>query len=41
VRNKYGQLPEKREERPIASNIVDVDLIGPLKVNTPSGKKEL
>jgi hypothetical protein len=28
-------------ERPIAWNRVDVNLIGPLKVNTPSGNKEL
>jgi hypothetical protein len=28
-------------KRPIAWNRVDVDLIGPLTVKTPSGKKEL
>jgi hypothetical protein len=39
VRNKYGDLPEKLAERTIAWNRVDGDLIGPLKVNTPSGKK--
>jgi hypothetical protein len=36
VRNKYGDLPEKLAERPIAWNRVYVDLIG-----TPSGNKEL
>jgi hypothetical protein len=41
VRKKYGELPEKLAERPIAWNRVDVDLIGPLKIKTPSGKKEL
>jgi hypothetical protein len=41
VRKKYGDLPEKMAEIPIAWNMVDVDLIGPLKVKTPSGKKEL
>jgi hypothetical protein len=39
VRKKYGDPPEKMAERPIAWNRVDVDLIGPLTVNTPSGKK--
>jgi hypothetical protein len=37
VRNKYGDLPEKLAERPIAWNRVDVDLIGPLTIKTPSG----
>jgi hypothetical protein len=42
VRKKYGDLPEKLAERPIAWDRVDVDLIGPSKINTPtSGKKEL
>jgi hypothetical protein len=41
VRNKYGELPEKLAERPIACNRVDVDLIGPLTIKTPSGKKDL
>jgi hypothetical protein len=41
VRNKYGELPERLAERPIYWNIVDVDLIGPLTIKTPSGKKEL
>jgi hypothetical protein len=41
VRKKYGDLPEKLAERPIAWNRVDVDLIGPLTTHTPSGKKEL
>jgi hypothetical protein len=39
VRKKYGELPEKLAERPIAWNRVDVDLIGPLTIKTPSGKK--
>jgi hypothetical protein len=39
VRNKYGELPEKLAERPIAWNRVDVDLIGILTIKTPSGKK--
>jgi hypothetical protein len=39
VRKKYGDLPEKLAERPIAWNRVDVDLIGPLTIKTPSGKK--
>jgi hypothetical protein len=38
---KYGDLPEKLAERPIAWNRVDVDLIGPLTVKTISGNKEL
>jgi hypothetical protein len=41
VRNKYGDLPEKLAERPIAWNIVDVDILGPLTLKTPSRKKEL
>jgi hypothetical protein len=41
VRKKYGELPEKLTERPIAWNIVDVDLIGPLTIKTQSGKNEL
>jgi hypothetical protein len=41
VRKKYGDLPEKTAERPIAWNRVDVNLIWPLTVNTPSGNKEL
>jgi hypothetical protein len=41
VRNKYGDLPEKLAERPIAANRVDVDLIDPLTVKTPSVNKEL
>jgi hypothetical protein len=39
VRKTYGALPENLAERPIAWNRVDVDLIGPLTVKTPSGKK--
>jgi hypothetical protein len=39
VTKKYGYLSEKLSERPIAWNRVDVDLIGPLKIKTPSGKK--
>jgi hypothetical protein len=39
VGKKYGALSEKLAERPIAWNRVDVDLIGPLTINTPSGKK--
>jgi hypothetical protein len=41
VRKKYGDLPEKLAEKPIAWNRFDVDLIGPLTVKTPSGNKEL
>jgi hypothetical protein len=41
VRKKYGDLPEKLAERPISWNIVDVNLIQPLTIETPSGKKEL
>jgi hypothetical protein len=41
VRKKYGELPEKLAERPISWNRVDVDLIGPLTIKNPSGKKEL
>jgi hypothetical protein len=40
-RKTYGDLPEKLAERPIAWNRVDVDLIGPLTIKKPSGKKEL
>jgi hypothetical protein len=39
VRRKYSDLPEKLSERPIAWNRVDVDLIAPLTINTPSGNK--
>jgi hypothetical protein len=39
VRKKYGELPETLAERPIAWNRVYVDLIGPLTIKTPSGKK--
>jgi hypothetical protein len=39
VIHKYGELPEKLAESPIAWNRVDVELIGPLKIKTPSGKK--
>jgi hypothetical protein len=39
VRKKYGYLLEKLVERPITWNRVDVDLIGPLRINTPSEKK--
>jgi hypothetical protein len=39
VRKKYGDLPEKLVERPIAWNRDDVDLIGPLTIKIPSGKK--
>jgi hypothetical protein len=39
VRKKYGDLPEKLAERPILWNRVDVDLIGPLTVKTPSERK--
>jgi hypothetical protein len=41
VRKKYGDLPEKLAERPIAWNIVDVNLIGPLTIKTPSEKKQV
>jgi hypothetical protein len=41
VRNKYGDLPEKMAKRSIAWNIIDVDLIGPLVIHTPGGKKVL
>jgi hypothetical protein len=41
VRTKYGELPEKLSEIPIDWNRVDVDLIGPLTINIPSGKREL
>jgi hypothetical protein len=41
VRKKYGKLPEKLAERPIAWNRVHVDLIGPLAIKIPSEKKEL
>jgi hypothetical protein len=39
VRKKYGDLPEKLVERLKAWNRVDVDLIGPLIIATPKGKK--
>jgi hypothetical protein len=39
VRKKYGDLPANMSEIPIAWNRVDVDLIGPLTIDTPSGKK--
>jgi hypothetical protein len=41
VRNKYRELPEKLTERSIAWNRVDVELVGPLTIKTPSGNKEL
>jgi hypothetical protein len=40
-KNKYGDLPEKLAEIPIAWNRVDVDLIGTLTIKTPSGKKKV
>jgi hypothetical protein len=40
ARNKYGEVPEKVAERPIAWNIIDVDLIGPLTIKTPREWKE-
>jgi hypothetical protein len=40
VRKTYGDLPEKLAEIPIAWNRVGVDLIGPLTIKRPSGKKE-
>jgi hypothetical protein len=33
ARKRYGDLPEKLAERPIAWNRVHVDLIGPLPIN--------
>jgi hypothetical protein len=36
---KNGDLPKKLAERPIAWNIVDVDIIGPLTVKTTNGNK--
>jgi hypothetical protein len=41
VRKKYGDLPDKLAERPIAWNRVYLDLIVPLTIKTPSGKKEV
>ena len=41
VKRKYGHLPEKKAEPPIPWNRVDVDMIGPLTVKTPTTKKEL
>jgi hypothetical protein len=38
VRNKYGDLPERLAERPIAWSRVDVDLIGTFPVVNTSGK---
>jgi hypothetical protein len=40
-RQESDDKPEKLAERPIAWNRVDVDLIGPLTVKTPSGNKKL
>jgi hypothetical protein len=39
VRKKCVELPEKLSERPISWNIVDVYLIEPFTIKTPSGKK--
>jgi hypothetical protein len=39
VRKKYGELPDKLAERPIAWNRVDVDLIRPLAIKTPGRNK--
>lgn len=39
VRKEYGKLPAKEAEAPIPWNRVNVDLIGPLHVTTPSGKQ--
>jgi hypothetical protein len=39
TRNKYGELPYNLAQRRIAWNRVDVDLIGPLTINNPTGKK--
>jgi transposase InsO family protein len=38
---KYGKLPEKEAEPPIPWNRVNIDMIGPLSVKTPSGTHEL
>jgi hypothetical protein len=40
VRKKYSVLPDNLTEIPVAWNRVDVDLIEPLTINTPSGNKE-
>jgi hypothetical protein len=39
ARKNYGRLPETLTERPIAWNRVDVDIILPLTIKTPRGKK--
>jgi hypothetical protein len=44
VRSRYlndRKTKEELAERPIAWNRVDVDLVGPLTIKTPSGKKEV
>jgi hypothetical protein len=40
VRKKYGDLPEKLAERPIAWNRVDVDLIGTLAIKAPKVERK-
>lgn len=40
-KRKYGELPPKEAEPAIPWNRVNVDLIGPLSVKTPSGKHTL
>ena len=37
----YGHLPPKQAEKPEPWNRVDVDLIGPLSIKTPSGTHQL
>jgi hypothetical protein len=41
VRKKYCELPNNLAEIPVSWNRVDVDLIRPLTIETPIGKKEL
>ena len=40
-RKEYGHLPPKQWDKLVPWQRVDVDLIGPFKVKTPSGEREL
>ena len=40
-KKNYGKLPPKKAEPPIPWNRVNVDLIGPYAVDTPTGRHEL
>ena len=40
-RKEYGHLPAKQWDKLVPWQRVDIDMIGPMKIKTPSGNKEL